>query len=130
MTPQELNMKEAYSATLLRLNARAWGIAVGLVFGMGLFLATMVLLMKGGLEVGAHLGLLGKLLPGYSVTVCGAFIGFGYGFVIGYAIGYYLDQLFGTTYLRIVFLVLGVASGFISLVKELQKREKSDGGAK
>ena len=50
--------------------------------------------------------------------------------VIGYAIGYYLDQWFGTTYLRIVFLVLGVASGFISLVKELQKREKSDGGAK
>ena len=50
--------------------------------------------------------------------------------VIGYAIGYYLDQWFGTTYLRIIFLVLGVASGFISLVKELQKREKSDGGAK
>ena len=50
--------------------------------------------------------------------------------VIGYAIGYYLDQWFGTTYLRIIFLVLGVVSGFISLVKELQKREKSDGGAK
>ena len=94
MTPQEQNAKEAYSATLLRLNARAWGIAVGLVFGMGLFLATMVLLMKGGLEVGAHLGLLGKLLPGYSVTVGGAFIGFGYAFVIGYAIG----RIIGSVY--------------------------------
>ena len=49
---------------------------------------------------------------------------------VGYAIGYYLDQWLGTTYLRIVFLVLGVVSGFISLVKELQKREKKDGGAK
>ena len=94
MTPQKQKAKEAYSATLLRLNARAWGIAVGLVFGMGLFLATMVLLMKGGLEVGAHLGLLGKLLPGYSVTVGGAFIGFGYAFVIGYAVG----RIIGSVY--------------------------------
>lgn len=94
MTFQEQNAKEAYNATLLRLNAGAWGIAVGLVFGMGLFLATMVLLMKGGLQVGAHLGLLGKLLPGYSVTVGGAFIGFGYAFVIGYAIG----RIIGSVY--------------------------------
>ena len=94
MTPQEPNAREAYSGTLLRLNARAWGIAVGLVFGMGLFLATMVLLMKGGLEVGAHLTLLGKLLPGYRVTVGGAFIGFGYAFVIGYAIG----RIIGSVY--------------------------------
>ncbi len=94
MTLQEQNAKEAYSTTLLRLNARAWGIAVGLVFGMGLFLATIVLLMKGGLDVGAHLGLLGKLLPGYSVTVGGAFIGFGYAFVIGYAIG----RIIGSVY--------------------------------
>jgi hypothetical protein len=96
MTPRELNAKEAYSATLLRLNARAWGIAVGLVFGMGLFLATMVLLMKGGLQVGAHLGLLGKLLPGYSVTVGGAFIGFGYAFVIGYAVGRIIGSVYNS----------------------------------
>jgi hypothetical protein len=94
MTPREQNAKEAYSATLLRLNARAWGIAVGLVFGMGLFLATVVLLMRGGVDVGAHLALLGKLLPGYRVTVGGAFIGFGYAFVIGYAIG----RIIGSVY--------------------------------
>lgn len=94
MTPKEPNAKEAYSATLLRLNARAWGIAVGLVLGTGLFLATIVLLLKGGPEVGAHLALLGKLLPGYRVTVGGAFIGFGYAFVIGYAIG----RIIGSVY--------------------------------
>lgn len=77
----------AYKQTLLRLNARAWGIAVGLLLGSGLFLATLVLLLKGGEAVGAHLGLLGHLLPGYSVSVGGAFIGFGYLFVTGYAIG-------------------------------------------
>ncbi|HEX2721770.1 MAG TPA: hypothetical protein VHM24_02550 [Gemmatimonadaceae bacterium] len=79
--------REAYRRTLLRLNARAWGIAVGLLLGLGLLLATILLVMKGGPAVGAHLGLLGQLLPGYRVSVGGAFIGFGYMFVIGYAIG-------------------------------------------
>lgn len=79
--------REAFKQTLLRLNARAWGIAVGLLMGLGLFLATIVLVLKGGPDVGAHLGLLGQLLPGYRVSVGGAFIGFGYLFVIGYAIG-------------------------------------------
>ena len=69
------------------MNARAWGIAVGLLMGLGLFLATIILVLKGGPLMGAHLGLLGQLLPGYRVTVGGAFIGFGYLFVIGYAIG-------------------------------------------
>ncbi len=79
--------REAYKRTLLRLNARAWGIAVGLLLGLGLFLATMVLVLKGGHEVGAHLGLMSQFLPGYRVSVGGAFLGFGYLFVIGYAIG-------------------------------------------
>lgn len=79
--------REAFRTTLLKLNARAWGIAIGLLFGLGLFLATVILLIKGGPDVGAHLSLLGRLLPGYRVTVGGAFIGFGYMFVIGYAIG-------------------------------------------
>ena len=72
---------------LLRLNARAWGISVGLLLGLGLFVATTVLVLKGGEVVGPHLGLLGEFLPGYRVTMVGAFIGFGYLFVIGYAIG-------------------------------------------
>lgn len=73
--------------TLLRLNAGAWGIAIGLLFGVGLFLATTVLILKGGPRVGAHLSLIGAYLPGYRVTWGGAFIGFVYLFVIGYAIG-------------------------------------------
>ncbi len=73
--------------TLLKLNARAWGIAVGLLFGLGIFLATVVLVMKGGKTVGPHLALIGQYLPGYRVTVGGAFIGFVYLFVIGYGVG-------------------------------------------
>ena len=73
--------------TLLKLNARAWGIAVGLLFGLAIFVATAFLLIKGGPNVGPHLGLIGQYLPGYRVTWPGAFIGFVYMFVIGYAVG-------------------------------------------
>jgi hypothetical protein len=80
--------------TLLKLNARAWGIALGLLFGTGLFVATIVLVVRGGPEIGPHLNLLGMFLPGYRVSVGGAFIGFAYLFVIGYAIG----RLIGSVY--------------------------------
>lgn len=84
--------------TLLKLNARAWGIAIGLLLGLGLFLATVVLLLKGGSTVGPHLALIGAYLPGYRVTWAGAFIGFVYLFVIGYAIG----RLIGGVYNALV----------------------------
>lgn len=94
MQTDEMNERAAYRITLLRLNARAWGIAVGLISGIGLFAATIVLLIKGGPDVGAHLALLGALLPGYRVSVGGAFIGFGYLFVIGYAIGRVIGSVY------------------------------------
>ena len=42
---------------------------------------------------------------------------------VGYAMGYGLDALFHTTWIRYVFLVLGTVSGFISLIRELDKDE-------
>jgi hypothetical protein len=81
----------------MRLNAQAWGIAFGFLFGIGLFLATIVLVVKGGENVGQHLGLLSVYLPGYRVTVAGAFLGFAYMFVIGYALG----RLIGVVYNRL-----------------------------
>jgi hypothetical protein len=73
--------------TLQRVGARAWGVATGLMFGTALFVATLVLVLKGGADKGAHLGRLSQVLPGYDVTVGGAFIGFVYFFVVGYALG-------------------------------------------
>jgi len=40
---------------------------------------------------------------------------------VGYAMGYGLDLLFHTAWLRYVFLVLGTISGFISLIRDLDK---------
>jgi F0F1-type ATP synthase assembly protein I len=42
----------------------------------------------------------------------------------GYVIGYLLDKLFGTTYLRIVFLFIGMAGGFVELYRSLLKESK------
>ena len=80
--------------TLLKLNAHAWGIALGLLFGLGIFLATIVLVIKGGKTVGPHLALIGQYLPGYRVTVGGAFIGFVYLFVIGYGVGRLIGRVY------------------------------------
>jgi hypothetical protein len=82
---------------LLRLNARAWGIACGLLFGGGLFLATNWLVVKSGPTPGQHLKLLAAFFPGYSVSFVGSLIGFVYAFVLGYALG----RLIGEVYNRL-----------------------------
>jgi len=78
----------------LRLNARAWGIALGLLFGLGLFVATIVLVLQGGPAVGRHLGLLSAFFPGYRVTLAGSFIGFVYAFVLGYGVGWTIGRVY------------------------------------
>ena len=82
---------------LLRLNERVWGISLGLLLGGGLFVATNVLVLRGGEDVGRHLGLLAVYFPGYRVTIAGSFVGFVYGFVVGYGLG----RLIGWVYNRL-----------------------------
>jgi hypothetical protein len=83
VTDTELELRRAVA----RLNARAWGIAFGLLLGGGLFVATNVLVLRGGAVVGPHLALLAVYFPGYRVTLLGSFVGLVYGFVLGYAVG-------------------------------------------
>ncbi|MBK5290770.1 MAG: AtpZ/AtpI family protein [Acidobacteriia bacterium] len=40
---------------------------------------------------------------------------------IGYGIGYYLDKALGTHFLYIVFLLIGIAAGFVELFREVRK---------
>ncbi len=37
---------------------------------------------------------------------------------VGYAIGYLLDKWLGTTYLYLVFLILGIIGGFVELLRK------------
>lgn len=89
--------ESAVQDALLQLNARAWGISFGLLLGGGLFLATVVLVIKGGPMVGQHLSLLSAFFPGYRVSWFGAFLGFIYAFVLGYALG----RIIGVVYNRL-----------------------------
>ena len=84
MRPDE---QQVVRKVLVRMNEQAWGIAVGLLLGVGLLLATIILVARGGERVGPHLALLGIYFPGYSVSYAGSLVGFVYAFVLGYAIG-------------------------------------------
>lgn len=79
-----------------RLNGRAWGMAVGVSFGMALFTATNVLVLQGESDLVAHLELLAAYFPGYEVTFGGSLVGFLYTFVVGHLFG----VLIGTVYNR------------------------------
>lgn len=46
---------------------------------------------------------------------------------IGYLIGYWLDRAFGTTWLRIVFLILGSVGGFVTLIRQIMRDSRDDG---
>lgn len=92
MTQNEID--ESLQGALLRMNARAWGIGMGLLLGAVLFLATNILVIRGGPNMGQHLGLLAIYLPGYSVSFVGSLIGFVYAFVGGYGLG----RLLGAVY--------------------------------
>ena len=46
---------------------------------------------------------------------------------VGYAIGYLLDKAFGTHFLYLVFLMLGIAAGFVQLLRHLLRDTKEDG---
>jgi hypothetical protein len=82
-----IDEEQALRRTILRASEQGWGIAIGLLLGVGLFLATVILVIKGGPNPGPHLGLVRIYFPGYSVTWLGSVIGFVYAFVVGYAIG-------------------------------------------
>lgn len=46
---------------------------------------------------------------------------------VGYAIGYLLDKAFGTHFLYLVFLLVGIAAGFLQLLRRLLRDTKEDG---
>jgi hypothetical protein len=84
LTPQEVQL---IKKALARASQQGWGVAIGTRCGLGLFVATIWLVIKGGPNPGAHLRLLAVYFPGYQISVLGSFIGFVYAFVGGYAVG-------------------------------------------
>jgi tetrahydromethanopterin S-methyltransferase subunit G len=79
---------------LVRLNATIQGIGTGLVVGLGIFMATNWLVLKGGDVVGPHLSLLSQFFIGYTVSFIGSLIGFAYGFLSGFSVGYLIAMFY------------------------------------
>jgi hypothetical protein len=65
----------------MKLQALPFGLAAGILWGAGVFLATLWVMARGG--PGEHLALLGRFYPGYTVSILGGILGLIYGFIDG-----------------------------------------------
>ena len=79
---------------VLRLNAKALGLALGLIGGLAVFTATNWLVIKGGDPLGPHLQLLNQYFVGYRVSFLGSLVGFLYGFAVGSLSGVLISWIY------------------------------------
>jgi hypothetical protein len=80
----EMLLRSAFAS----LDRVALGLAIGVWGALAFFLATALLIVKGGSPIGPHLSLLAQYFPGYTVTWTGSLLGLAYGFVSGFAFGW------------------------------------------
>ena len=92
--------REELSHSIARIQANILAFVMAVLFGLGIFIMTVWLLIKGGPNVGMHLNLLGNYFIGYSVTWTGSFIGLLWGAIVGWVVGWTI----GLIYNRIVWL--------------------------
>ncbi len=90
MAAKRLPDDEKLLTGVIRLNAKVYGLVLGIVLGLIIFIGTNWLLIKGGPTtpdgrhlVGPHLQLLSQFFIGYRVSFLGSIIGFFYGFALG-----------------------------------------------
>jgi hypothetical protein len=94
MAEDEKDLEKLVLTRLLRLNAMVQGVVTGIIAGLGIFIATNWLVLKGGDVIGPHLSLLSQFFIGYDVTFVGSLIGFAYAFVVGFVIGYGVARVY------------------------------------
>lgn len=82
------------SRAVARIHAGVLALVCAVLGGGGLFIATVWLVLKGGIRVGAHLGLLSWYFYGYSVSWPGAFIGLFWGALVGGLVGWIIGEVY------------------------------------
>ncbi len=90
---EDATIEELIRDAFARYDAVALGSATGLVAGIGLLLATAVLLLRGGEDVGANLSLLGNYLLGFQMSWAGALYGLVEAGALGFGFGFLLAKL-------------------------------------
>jgi len=81
-------LEDAFSWTFPKLDRRAFGVSLGAVSGMVLFVATLFVLLTGGDLMGAKLLLLNQYFLGYSVSMSGSVLALAYGCAFGFVAGW------------------------------------------
>lgn len=66
----------------MKLNLKALGFAAGIIWGLAVFLLTLISMSSGYAD--KALKGVASIYPGYSVSIGGSFIGLVYGFVDGF----------------------------------------------
>jgi protoporphyrinogen oxidase len=95
-------IRELLERSFSRMDELGFATAVGSVFGMFIFLATIFIALRGEGVAASYLQLLENYYFGYSVTVKGAFIGLAYGFTWAFLFGWlfaYLRNFFFVLYI-------------------------------
>jgi hypothetical protein len=95
---QHALQKDEISRAIARIRTGALAIVCAMMGGVGLFVMTAWLLIKGGSQVGQHLQLLSNYFIGYSVTWWGCIVGLFYGALFGGSIGWAV----GTIYNKVI----------------------------
>ena len=83
-----ITLDEMIAVAFSRLDPIAMGVALGAVCGCTLFLASMILVLRGGFVVGPTLSILNNYLLGFNVTWVGSLIGMMEAAAAGFAIGF------------------------------------------
>lgn len=90
---KKVNLPRKAVLALALLDARALGVACGAVGGLWLWLATIILVLRGGEHVGRNLSLLSQYLIGFEVTPAGSLLALAYGLAAGFLAGYVFARL-------------------------------------
>jgi protoporphyrinogen oxidase len=94
--------EEVLIGAFARMDKLAFATAVGVICGLLVLSSTLWIISRGGDVLNSHLRLLAQYFIGYTVTVKGGFIAFGYSFFWGFLIGWlfaYLRNLFLAIYI-------------------------------
>ena len=76
----------------MNLNPKAFGLASGILWGLGMFVMTILAAING--YASDFLIVMSGIYPGFSLTYLGAFVGAIYGFVHGFVGGWAFAWLY------------------------------------
>lgn len=86
--------QDEISRAIARVQADVLALVCAVVGGVGLWVMTIWLVLKGGPHTGEHLQLLSNYFVGYSVTWTGSVVGFLYGALAGGVVGWTIGRIY------------------------------------